>query len=156
MRSLTQNFRNFAVRKRDMKDVIEHIGIVEKIENTHIQVRILQASACSECHAKSLCSSADAKEKIIDVWDEDADSLQVGDRVKVCAATSMGRTAVRLAFVWPLILMVAWMVASLVVMKMDELVAIVGVAVLLTVYYAILALGRKHLRREFSFWIEQA
>lgn len=138
-----------------MKDIIDHIGVVETIENTHVRVKILQSSACSACQAKSLCASAEQKEKIVDVWDDEADRLTVGDEVRVCASMSMGRNAVVLAFVVPLVLMVVWLVVALRVLSMGELAAIGGVLLLLLIYYIGLWAVRNKLSRSFAFWIEK-
>lgn len=138
-----------------MKDIIDHIGVVETIENTHVRVKILQSSACSACQAKSLCASAEQKEKIVDVWDDEADRLTVGDEVRVCASMSMGRNAVVLAFVVPLVLMVVWLVVALRVLSMGELTAIGGVLLLLLIYYIGLWAVRNRLSRSFAFWIEK-
>lgn len=137
-----------------MKDIIDHLGIVESIDETHVQVRILQSSACSACQAKSLCTSSEQKEKLIDVWDSRADRWSVGEEVKVCASLSMGRNAVVLAFIVPLVLMVAWLVTALVVLHLSELTAIGGVLLLLIIYYVGLWMVRDKLSRTFAFWIE--
>jgi sigma-E factor negative regulatory protein RseC len=138
-----------------MKDIIDHTGSVESIEGTHVRIRILQSSACSACQAKSLCASAEQKEKIVDVWDDEADRLTVGDEVRVCASMSMGRNAVVLAFVVPLVLMVVWLVVALRVLSMGELAAIGGVLLLLLIYYIGLWAVRNRLSRAFAFWIEK-
>ena len=72
-----------------MADTIRHQGIVENINGTHLQVRIVQTSACASCSIKGHCSSADTKEKLIDVIDESS-SYQPGDRVWVVGELSMG------------------------------------------------------------------
>jgi Positive regulator of sigma(E), RseC/MucC. len=43
--------------------MIEHEGIIEKINGNHITVGIFQQSACSACHARGMCMAADSKEK---------------------------------------------------------------------------------------------
>ncbi len=137
-----------------MKDIIDHLGIVESIEDRHVRVRIVQSSACSGCHAKSLCASAESKEKIIDIWEADTEGLNVGDEVRVCASLSMGRNAVVLAFIVPLVLMVVWMVVALLVLHLSELAAIGGVLAVLLIYYIGIGAMRNRLKRTFSFWIE--
>ena len=54
-----------------MADVIKHDGVVDSIEGNCIHVRIVQASACAACGAKSLCSAAESKEKIVDVYGDE-------------------------------------------------------------------------------------
>ena len=88
-----------------MADTIRHQGIVENINGTHLQVRIVQTSACASCSIKGHCSSADTKEKLIDVIDESS-SYQPGDRVWVVGELSMGVMAVLLAFVFPFLVLI--------------------------------------------------
>lgn len=138
-----------------MKSKIDHNGVVESIEGNHIKVRILQASACSACQAKALCASSDTKEKIIDVWDDNADQYHVGESVMACGSLSMGRNAVYLAFLIPLVLMILWMVLSLKAFHLSELTAILGVGIILAIYYLLLSALKDKLSKTFSFWIEK-
>jgi len=133
---------------------ISHTGIVESEENGHVRVKILQTSACSSCQVKAMCASAESKEKIIDVWN-DSRSFAIGEEVTVCGSMSMGRNAVVLAFVIPLVLMVLWMVAALKLLMLSEAWAVLGLLVLLTIYYAVLSVFKERLSRTFSFWIEK-
>ena len=64
-----------------MANTIKHQGIVENINGSHLQVRIIQTSECASCSIKGHCSSADTKEKLIDVTDDNVSSYQPGDRV---------------------------------------------------------------------------
>ena len=87
-------------------NTIKHLGIVENIQGSHLSVRIVQTSACAACSAKGHCSSADSKDKIIDIIDTAASSYQVGEKVMVVGETSMGMMAVLLAFVLPFVLLI--------------------------------------------------
>ena len=49
--------------------MIEHEGIIEKVKGNNITVRILQKSACSDCHARAACMASDSKEKLVDIRD---------------------------------------------------------------------------------------
>ena len=85
---------------KDKRDKIEHQGVVESVEGDHVRVNILQVAACSECKARSLCSSSESKEKLIDVYEQNAaQKYRIGESVKVCGTLSMGKQAVRMAFV---------------------------------------------------------
>ena len=64
-------------------NTIKHLGIVENIQGSHLSVRIVQTSACAACSAKGHCSSADSKDKIIDIIDTAASSYRVGEKVMV-------------------------------------------------------------------------
>lgn len=137
-----------------MTDTIKHQGIVENIDGAHLQVRIVQTSACAACSIKGHCSSADSKEKLIDVTDAaSARTCRPGDRVWVTGQLSMGYMAVLLAFVVPFVLLV---VALFVLMALwnHELYAALGSLLVLVPYYFILWLNRSRLGRKFSFFIQ--
>ncbi len=80
-----------------MTNIITHQGIVENISGSQVFVRIIQTSACSTCSVKGHCSSADSKEKVIEVTDTSS-AWKIGDEVTIIGATSMGMQAVLLAF----------------------------------------------------------
>ncbi|MFG6399076.1 MAG: SoxR reducing system RseC family protein, partial [Parabacteroides distasonis] len=52
-----------------MSESINHTGFVEKIDGDTVFVRITQQSACSGCHAQSMCSASEMKDKIVAVPD---------------------------------------------------------------------------------------
>lgn len=89
-----------------MANTIKHQGIVENINGSHLQVRIIQTSACASCSVKGHCTSADTKEKLVDVADANAASYQPGDRVWVTGELSMGVMAVLFAFIFPFLILI--------------------------------------------------
>ena len=131
-------------------NTIKHLGIVENIQGSHLSVRIVQTSACAACSAKGHCSSADSKDKIIDIIDTAASSYQVGEKVMVVGETSMGMMAVVLAFVLPFVLLIF----SLFLLIENELyAALLSLAVLIP-YYFVLWLNKTRLKQQFSFTIK--
>ena len=87
-------------------NTIKHLGIVENIQGfSSVGEDCPTTSACAACSAKGHCSSADSKDKIIDIIDTAASSYQVGEKVMVVGETSMGMMAVVLAFVLPFVLL---------------------------------------------------
>lgn len=136
-----------------MENKISHRGIVERIEGENIRVKIVQHSACSACKVKSLCSSSESKEKSIDIQTSDASRYKIGEEVMVYAGLSVGRTAVILAFVIPLVLLIISLITSIQVIGMEELSAIGISFLLLILYYVVLALNKKRLNRRFTFYI---
>lgn len=138
-----------------MAKTIKHQGVIEKIEGSHIQVRILQTSACASCSIKGHCTSVDVDEKLIDVYTSEANTYKVGESVWVMGALSMGIKAVMLAFVLPLIILVAALFILMNILK-DELMAITGSLVCLSVYYIILRILFKSVwKGEFTFYIQK-
>ena len=139
-----------------MKETIAHQGVIESVEGRHVKVNILQVAACGECKARSLCASSESKEKIIDVYEDDAAlKYKIGEQVMVCGALSMGKQAVRLAFGVPLVLIVVWMLVAMVWLKLGELMSVSILAVLLAAYFYILYLNKDRMAKQFAFWIEK-
>ena len=137
-----------------MADIIKHRGIVEKVDGSHIVVRIVQTSACSACSAKGLCNASESKEKQIDVYEVNP-SYQIGEEVMVCGTTSMGMRAVLLAFGVPLLILVLALGVSMKLTGEDALLSS-GIALLSVVpYYTAIYFCKDKLNRTFSFTIEK-
>ena len=134
-------------------NTIKHLGIVENIQGSHLSVRIVQTSACAACSAKGHCSSADSKDKIIDIIDTAASSYRVGEKVMVIGETSMGMMAVGLAFIIPFILLIFSLFLFMALMENELYSALLSLAILIP-YYFILWLNKTRLKQKFSFTIK--
>lgn len=137
-----------------MADIIKHRGIVEKIDGSHIVVRIVQTSACSACSAKGLCNASESKEKQIDVY-EVSPSYRIGEEVVLCGTTSMGMKAVFLAFGIPVLLLLAALFVTMRVTDGDALLSAVVALVAVVPYYAVIYLMKDKMNKTFSFVIEK-
>ncbi len=137
-----------------MADTIKHQGIVENINGSHVQVKIAQTSACAACSAKGHCTSADTKDKIIDVVAFDAASYRTGDRVWVTGELALGTKAVLLAYVYPFLILVISLFIFIKVWDGHELRAGCCALGLLVPYYFVLWLNRSRLERKLSFIIQ--
>ena len=134
-------------------NTIKHLGIVENIQGSHLSVRIVQTSACAACSAKGHCSSADSKDKIIDIIDTAAFSYRVGEKVMVIGETSMGMMAVVLAFIIPFVLLIFSLFLFMALMENELYSALLSLAILIP-YYFILWLNKTRLKQKFSFTIK--
>ena len=134
-------------------NTIKHLGIVENIQGSHLSVRIVQTSACAACSAKGHCSSADSKDKIIDIIDTAASSYRVGVKVMVIGETSMGMMAVVLAFIIPFVLLIFSLFLFMALMENELYSALLSLAILIP-YYFILWLNKTRLKQKFSFTIK--
>ena len=137
-----------------MADKIKHRGIVEKIEGSHVVVRIVQTSACAACSAKGLCNASESKEKQIDVYEVNA-SYQIGEEVILCGSTSMGMRAVVLAFGVPVLILFAALFITMQVTDDDALLSSIIALVAVIPYYLIIYLMKNKLNKTFSFVIEK-
>ena len=137
-----------------MADKIKHLGVVEKIDGSHVTVRIVQTSACSSCSAKGLCNASESKEKLIDVYHNQV-SCQIGEQVVVCGTTSMGMRAVLLAFGLPVLILLLALFVTMRITDGDALFsALVGLGTMVP-YYLIIYVCKDKLNRTFSFTIEK-
>lgn len=135
-----------------MANTIRHQGIVENINGSHLQVRIIQTSACASCSVKGHCSSADTKEKLVDVTDVNAASYRPGDNVWVIGELSMGTLAVLFAFILPFLVLIISLFIFMAIWS-DELRSALCSLALLIPYYYILWLNKSRMGKKFSFTI---
>ncbi len=133
---------------------IIHPGIIEKVEKDKIFVKILSQSACSTCHAKSVCMVSEVEEKIVEVGNEQPDKWKPGDQVNVHMEKSLGTKAVFLGYMLPLIILVLSLIILLSLMHDEGLAAIISILILFH-YYLVLYLIKDKLSRTFSFHIEE-
>jgi sigma-E factor negative regulatory protein RseC len=136
-----------------MTDIIEHEGIVENIRDSHLYVKVVQASACASCSVKAHCSSADTKEKLIEVTTNEASSYRVGEQVTVYGELSMGRMAVLLAFIVPFFILIIALFLFMSLWHNDAAASLCALALLIP-YYIILWLEKGRMKKRFSFSVK--
>ena len=137
-----------------MADIIRHRGIVEKIDGSHVVVRIVQTSACSACSAKGLCNASESKEKQIDVYEVNP-AYRIGEEVVLCGSTSMGMKAVFLAFGIPVLLLLAALFVTMRITDGDALLAAAVALLAVVPYYVVIYLMKDKMNKTFSFVIEK-
>lgn len=140
---------SYAMKRPD----IEHEGIVTEITESHIGVRILQQSACAGCHAASLCSTAEQKEKIIEVERFDT-PVQIGEKVIVALAAKSGYKALWLTAILPLILIVLSLAVTT-MCRAGELVTGLCALLIPVIHYTILYRYRNRLKQQFTFFLKK-
>jgi sigma-E factor negative regulatory protein RseC len=116
-------------------------------------VRIVQTSACSTCSIKGHCNASESKEKLIDVYDQNATDFHIGQNVMVMGTTSMGMQAVILAFGVPFIVLFITLYTTMQITDNELFSALVGLSSLIP-YYIILYINKGRLRKKFSFDIK--
>ena len=137
-----------------MADLIKHRGIVEKIDGSHVVVRIVQTSACSACSAKGLCNASESKEKQIDVYEVNP-AYRIGEEVVLCGSTTMGMKAVFLAFGIPVLLLLAALFVTMRITDGDALLAAAVALLAVVPYYVVIYLMKDKMNKTFSFVIEK-
>ena len=137
----------------NMSESINHNGIIEKIDGDTAYVRITQQSACSGCHAQSMCAASESKVKIIEVPDNSG-KFTVNENVLLCGRSSLGLHDVLLAFILPLLIVVASIVTGT-SMQWEETTSGLTGLLLLVPYYCILYFFRDKLKRRFIFTLKK-
>lgn len=136
-----------------MNGNIQHAGVVVKVDRGIVHVKIIQQSACSGCHAKSICNASESKEKIIEIEDHTG-AYHIGEHVSVWGQTSLGLRAVFLAFVIPLFILLVAIVAGTWLGYRETVTGLAGLLLLVPYYYILYRL-RDKLRKQFVFRIEK-
>jgi sigma-E factor negative regulatory protein RseC len=135
------------------KNEIRHTGRILEIDKDFTTVEIVVSSACSSCHARTLCGMSEDQEKIIMVPTDPYSERKVGDEVEVKTKMSMGLKAVWISYVIPLAILMILILSLSSVLESQVLcglTAIGGVAL----YYFVIWLLRSRLQNEFVFYIE--
>ena len=129
---------------------IAHRGRIVSITPEITTVEIVSESACAACHAKGLCSLGDSTVKRVELPTRGWDNYEPGQEVNVILRASMGHKAVWLAYVVPLIVMVAVLLGTLSAGG-SELFAGVAAIGAVALYYLVIWLLRGRLRKEYVF-----
>ena len=132
---------------------VSHRGKIVSVTPEFTTVEIISESACSACHASGLCGMSEYTRKAIEVPTRAWDSFEPGQEVNVVLKATMGHKAVWLAYVAPLLVLLAVLLGALSA-GVSELAAGLGALGGVAVYYLFLWLFRERLRREYVFTIE--
>ena len=75
------------------EETISHEGIVTKITDDELEIKILAQSACAACHAKSACGMGEQAEKILTVPRPKDKEFTLMQKVNVKMAIGQGNKA---------------------------------------------------------------
>lgn len=132
---------------------ISHRGRIVSITPEVTTVEIVSESACAACHAKGLCSLGDSTVKQVELPTRGWDNYSVGQEVSVVLRASMGHKAVWLAYVIPLVVMVASLLLTLSAGGSELLAGLVAIGAV-ALYYGVIWLLHGRLRNEYIFNIK--
>lgn len=132
---------------------ITHPGIIEKLTDDKVFVKVLAMSACASCHAKGMCNIAEVEEKIVEVKRDKSMDYKPGDEVSVSMKRALGSLAVMLGYVVPFLLMFGILLLVLLLTGDEGLAGLLAILILIP-YYGLLYLYRSKLKAKFSFTID--
>ena len=139
------------------KDVVKHSGVIQQIDDNFLQVKIVQTTACSSCHIKGHCTSADSKEHLIKIYDKEASCFRVGEEVWVMGSVGMSRKAVWYGYLLPLLILMVLLIGLISWWgKESELSAALYSIGGVVIYYLLLYyFGKDKLKKTFTFTISK-
>ena len=135
------------------EETISHEGVVTKITDDELEIKILAQSACAACHAKSACGMGEQAEKILTVPRHKGKDFAIGQKVNVRMAIGQGNKAAVLAYLIPILLLLAVLFTCLGLGVKEGLAALISIVALVP-YYIVLYLKRDKLRKQFDYTIE--
>ena len=134
-------------------ETISHEGIVTKITDDELEIKILAQSACAACHAKSACGMGEQAEKILTVPRPKERDFALNQKVNVRIAIGQGNKAAVLAYLIPIVLLLAVLFTCLGLGLGEGLSALISIVALVP-YYIGLYLRRDKLKKKFEYTIE--
>ena len=135
------------------EETISHEGIVTKITDDELEIKILAQSACAACHAKSACGMGEQAEKTLTVPRPKDKEFVLNQKVNVRMAIGQGNKAAVLAYLLPIILLLAVLFVCIGLGLGEGLSAIISF-ISLVPYYIVLYIRRDKLKRQFEYTIE--
>lgn len=134
-----------------VREEIYHQGKVVSVGAETTLVRIISSAACASCHAAGLCGMTERQEKTVEV--RSVPGLSEGQDVTLVLGASMGLKAVMLSYVAPLAVLLAVIIVMGALGVGELLSGLIGLAAV-GLYYFLLWLFRKRIRREYVFTIK--
>ena len=124
-----------------------------KITDDELEIKILAQSACAACHAKSACGMGEQAEKILTVPRPKNKDFELNQKVNVKMAIGQGNKAAVLAYLIPIMLLLAVLFTCLGLGLSEGLSALISFVALIP-YYIVLYLRRDKLKQQFEYSIE--
>ena len=134
-------------------ETISHEGVVTQITDDEREIKILAQSACAACHAKSACGMGEQAEKILTVPRPKDRAFDINQRVNVKMAIGQGNKAAVLAYLIPIVLLLAVLFVCLGLGMDDGPSALISIVALIP-YYIVLYLKRDKLKNQFLYIID--
>lgn len=127
-------------------------GIVRAVRGEDIDVEITVSSACSECHAKSICMPSDQRQEFVTAQALYGETFQIGERVHLVLKQKAGWKAILIAYLIPFIVLIAALFGSYAIFQ-NELASVIASLLFLVAYYFLLKHFRHKIDKQFTFFV---
>lgn len=135
------------------QETVSHEGVITKIGDDYLEIKVIAQSACAACHAKGACTMSDQAEKTLTLPRPENREFHLFQKVNVVMSVGQGNRAAALAYLLPIVLLLAVLFICLGFGMEEGLAAVVSVAALIP-YYLVLYLRRDRLGKRFEYIIE--
>ncbi len=135
------------------EDTICKEGIVRAVNGENVEVEIIVQSACSGCHAKSICMPSDKRNETVTAKNVYGIALGTGDKVQLAMKTSSGNKAVMWAYVLPFVVLMSALFGMYAITRNELLSVIVSLSLVVAYYFALKKRNRKF-EKEFQLHIK--
>lgn len=129
-------------------------GIVRAVNGDYIEVEITVSSACSECHAKSICIPTDHKRETVTAQSLYGEHFEPGEKVQLVLKGSAGNKAVILAYLLPFVVLMIALFGTYALTK-SELAGVIVSLVFVILYFILLKTQNKRIERQFQFFVKR-
>ena len=142
----------------DMKNIVEHEGVVTAMNEKTVTVQIKSVSACASCAAHAKCGFAESKDKTLEIPTQAIrqsgnQAISIGSPVVVCIDSGSGMKAVWIAYLLPAIIIIGVVIALSAAGVAEGLVALAAFGVL-GLHILALFLLRKKIEQRFQITIK--
>ena len=140
-------------KKMSRQETISHEGVITRITDDQLEIKIIAQSACAACHAKSACGMGEQAEKVLTVPKPEGQTFQLFQKVNVVMSIGQGNMAAVLAYLVPIVVLLGVLFLCLGLGLSEGLSALLGIGALIP-YYIVLYLCRDKLGKKFEYRIE--
>lgn len=137
-----------------MSKCVTHEGVVRAVKDGVLSVEVGRATACSSCSSRSRCTMGNGDTVMVDV-PAGSGTFAPGDRVQVSLSSGVGRRAVVIAYVLPLLLLVVAVVSFVSFFRCSEIVSIIAAFAVLALYYLVIYILRHRLNHRMVVVVGQ-
>lgn len=134
-----------------MEEKVLHAGVVREVSENKITVVIVNASACSSCHAKGACIASDMKEKEIEIF-RFTGKYSPGQHVNIVGRTFQGYKAAFYGYLLPFLVVFITLFVGISLTENEGLAGLLSLAILIP-YYTAIYFFRDKLKSTFEFEI---
>ena len=152
---LCADFAKQTLQKLEMEHIIKHNAMVKAIDGQRLIVTIVQSSACAGCAARTMCNSAESKQKDVEVTIPHSETYRVGQEVVLEGRLSDGRYAALIAYGLPLLLLIPVLFVVIQLTGSETQGALWALASVAVYYIVVFLFFRQRLQQRFSFEIKR-